>query len=175
MCEQPADALCYPAWPITWHVNYGQTKLRPTHSINVAKALEIMMDADVTSMGQTFSLASSRSYTIDELRKLVEEFTYNKLNREGVNVPKFMMRAATRIGDLAWWPMLSPDELERRYMDDKPDAPGTKSWADLGMSPDNIEDVAVVYLRRYRSHLYFELPSEKSGLSLKKEPYRVVP
>ncbi len=163
-----------PAWPITWHVNHGRTKLRPTHSINVAQALEIMMDADNTSMGQTFSLASPRYYTIEELRNLVQSLTMKKLVREGVNVPKFAMRLATRAGDQAWWPMLSPDELERRYVDDLPDAPGTKSWADLGMEPDKIEDVAITYLRMYRSHLHYELPVEGSGMRLKKEPYRVI-
>lgn len=40
---------------------------------------------------------------------------------------------------------------ERRYIDDYADAPGTKSWEDLAIEPDLLEEVAIVYLRRYRS------------------------
>lgn len=132
------------------------------------------MDAENTTIGQTFSLAGAKTYTINELMHLVESLTMQKIVREGFNIPKFAMSLATRVGDLAWWPMLSPDELARRYMDDKPDAPGTKGWADLGITPDALEEVAIVYLRRYRSHLFFEQPVEGSGVRLRKEPYRIV-
>lgn len=71
--------------------------------------------------------------------------------------------------------MLSADEVDRRMVDDLPDEAGTKSWADLGMTPDKIEDVAIVYLRRYRSHLRFEQPVETSGTPLRKNGrYHVV-
>lgn len=161
-------------WPITWHVNYGRTKLRPAHSIDVAHALEIMMDAEVTATGSTFSLAGPRTYTITQLLALVQSLTFNKTLREGLNVPHWALRLAARIGDKAWWGMLSPDEVDRRYVDDLPDEPGTKSWADLAMEPDTIEEVAIVYLRRYRNHLRFEQPVETSGARLKKGRYHVV-
>ena len=122
----------------------------------------------------SFSLASPKTYTIAQLRKLVESLTFRKIDRDFLNVPKFALSAATRIGDLAWWPMLNPDELARRYVDDLPDAPGTKGWADLGITPDLIEDVAIIYLRRYRSNLHYELPVENSGHPLRKETYRVL-
>jgi NADH dehydrogenase (ubiquinone) 1 alpha subcomplex subunit 9 len=161
-------------WPLTWHVNYGQTKLRPAHSIDVAHALEVMLDAELTSIGQTFSLAGPRTYTINQLLNLVQSLTFEKIRREGLNVPKFMLKAATKIADKAWWPMLSPDEVDRRYIDDLADEPGTKSWADLGIEPDTIEEVAIVYLRRYRSNLRFEQPVETGGSRLKKGKYHVV-
>lgn len=69
---------------------------------------------------------------------------------------------------------MNVDELERRYHDDLPDQPGTKSWADLGMEPDVLEEVAITYLRRYRSHVRFEQPVETSGTKLKKPRYHVV-
>lgn len=124
--------------------------MRPTHSIDVAHALEIMMDAEETSTGQTFSLAGPRSYTMAELVTLVESLTFRKLRRDFLNVPKFVMKPICKAGELVWWPMLNADELERRYIDDLADAPGTKSWADLGMEPDVLEEVAITYLRRYR-------------------------
>lgn len=87
-----------------------------------------------------------------------------------------MLRTAAKVTDkAAWWGMLSADEVDRRYVDDLADEPGTKSWGDLGMTPDRIEDVAIVYLRRYRSHLRFEQPVETSGMPLRKNnKYHVV-
>ncbi|PWN24771.1 putative NADH2 dehydrogenase 40K chain [Jaminaea rosea] len=163
-------------WPITWHVNYGRTKLRPTHSIDLARALELMMDAEVTSTGATFSLGGPKTYTITELLTLVESLTFEKTLRPGLNVPHWALRLAASITDkAAWWGMLSADEVDRRMVDDLPDEAGTKSWADLGMTPDKIEDVAIVYLRRYRSHLRFEQPVETSGTPLRKNGrYHVV-
>lgn len=162
------------AYPITWHVNHGQTRMRPVHSVDVAHALEVMMDAEVTSTGQTFSLAGPRTYTVGSMLRLVESLTFNKTLRVGVNIPKFALMTAAKIGDLAWWPMISPDEVERRYLDDLPDAPGTLGFADLGIEPDILEERAIVYLRRYRSNLRFEQPVEHSGVKLKKGRYHVV-
>lgn len=161
-------------YPLLWHVNYGATKVRPVHSVDVAHALTIMCDADNTSMGQTFSLAGPRSYNYNELLVLIESLTFNKLRRVGLNVPKWALRTATKIGDLAWWQMLSPDEVERRFINDKPDAPGTLGFADLGIEPDTLDERAILYLRRYRSQLRFEQPVEGSGMKLKKGKYHVV-
>ncbi|PWN96189.1 NAD(P)-binding protein [Tilletiopsis washingtonensis] len=163
-------------WPATWRVNYGETKLRPVHSVDVAHALEVMLDAENTSMGQTFSLAGPRSYTIAEMMQLVEALTYNKIVRPALNVPKPILMTASKLAQLAWWPMLSPDEVTQRFLDCKPDEPGTKSWADLGIEPDLLEEVAIMYLRRYRSNLHFETPIETGGARLKggKQRYRVI-
>lgn len=166
--------LCATAYPITWHVNYGRTKLRPAHSIDVAHALETMLDAENTSIGQTFSLGGPRAYTIEQLLTLVEALTFNKTLRPGVNVPKFLIKSIAKAGEAVWWPMLNADEVERRYVDDLEDAPGTKSWADLGIEPDFLEEVAIVYLRRYRNSLRFEQPVEGSGNRLRKGKYHVV-
>lgn len=117
-----------PAYPYLWHVNYGQTKLRPVHSFDVAEALEVIMNAENTSTGQTFSLAGPKTYTITQMLRLVESLTFNKTLREGLNIPKFALMAAAKMGDLVWWPMLSPDEVERRYLDDKADEPGEHPW-----------------------------------------------
>lgn len=133
-----------------------------------------MCDADNTTMGQTFSLAGPKTYTVGQLLQLVESLTFNKTVRPGLNIPKFALKAATKIGDLAWWQMLSPDEVERRYLDDKAEEKGTLGFADLGIEPDTLEERAIVYLRRYRSQLRFEQPVEGSGIKLKKGKYHVV-
>jgi NADH dehydrogenase (ubiquinone) 1 alpha subcomplex subunit 9 len=162
------------SYPLLWHVNHMRTKMRPVHSVDVAQALAVLCDAELTSIGQTFSLAGPRTYTIAEMLKIVESLTYNKILRIGLNVPKFVLNASTKIGDLAWWPMFSPDEVIQRYIDDKADEAGTLSWADLGMQPDTLEERAILYLRRYRNSLHFEEPVEGSGMKLRKGRYHVV-
>lgn len=151
-----SDSLA--VYPLLWHVNYGQTKLRPVHSFDVAQALDIMSDAEATTLGQTFSLGGPNTYKINDILKIVESLTFNKTLRPGVNIPKAVLKAATKAGSLVWWPMLSPDELERRYLDDRADEPGTLGFSDLGIEPDTLEERAIVYLRRYRSNLRFEQP-----------------
>lgn len=98
-------------------------------------------------MGQTFSLAGPKTYTVNQLLQLVESLTFNKTVRPGLNVPKLALKAATKIGDFAWWQMMSPDEVEWRYVD-KADEAGTLGFTDLGIEPDTLEERAVVYLRR---------------------------
>ncbi|KAE8255478.1 hypothetical protein A4X13_0g3028 [Tilletia indica] len=163
------------SWPITWHVNHGRTTLRPVHSLDISLALELMMDAEETSIGQTFTLAGPKTHTVSELLNLVQSLTLNKIVRLGLNIPKPVLMTASKIGDLAWWPMLSPDEVVRRYLNDKADEVGTKSWSDLGIVPDEVEEVAITYLRRYRGHLTFELPVErKTKMGKKQIGYRTV-
>src|ERR1700761_2313981 len=73
--------------------------------------------------------------------------TYNPPSRAPV-VPKPVALALARVAQRIWWPALSPDEVERRYIDDA-DTPG--DWAVVGVEPDEIENHAITYLRRYRS------------------------
>lgn len=108
------------------------------------------MDAENTSIGATFSLGGPRTYTVEQMMQLVESLTFRKLVRPVMNVPKVALMTAAKIGSLVWWPMVSPDEVTRRYIDDAEDAPGTLGFADLGIEPDLLEAVAIVYLRRYR-------------------------
>lgn len=63
-------------------------------------------------------------------------------------VPKSVALALAKAAQYIWWPALSPDEVERRFIDDV-DVEG--DWASLGVEPSEIEDFAINYLRRYRS------------------------
>ena len=85
--------------------------------------------------------------TYEYLLQLVSALTFHPPSRAPV-VPKQLALALSRLGNLVWWPTLSPDEVERRYLDDV-DAPG--DWDVFGVTPEEIEDIALVYLRRHRS------------------------
>ncbi|GAA5911065.1 hypothetical protein JCM6882_006867 [Rhodosporidiobolus microsporus] len=156
--------------PSVYRVNHGQTKIAPVHVLDVASALNTMYTAPST-LGETFSLPGPRTYTFEELLRITEAVTLKKLR--GPNFPKPVLQALARAWDLVWWPTLSPDEVTRRFIDDLPVAPGTKGFADLGIEPELLDDLAIVYLRRYRSASYHDLPAAR-GPSFRRAPYHTV-
>jgi NADH dehydrogenase (ubiquinone) 1 alpha subcomplex subunit 9 len=117
--------------------------------LDVASALNIINDAEVTTLGKTISLPGPKTYTINDIFDIAEAETYRKLH--GFNVPGPIAKVAARIYENVWWPTVCPDEITRRFIDDKEPEEGTLGFSDLGITPEALEDLAVVYLRRYRS------------------------
>ena len=153
--------------------------MAPVHSLDVAQALAQIGYSDAESIGQTYVLPGPKTYTVRELLQLVENLTYRNVLSPEINVPKWLFSMIAGIGEKAvWWPMFNRDEVKRRFIDECREIPaGCKSWADLGIEPDVLEDVAIVYLRRFRSHLSYEQPMSNAhtgAVKLKKEPYRVI-
>lgn len=165
------------AYPTLFHLNGGQTRTRPAHVLDVAEALNIMLTAPRTSDGATFALPGPRTYTHASLVKLVEAMTLK--SHRAPTLPKPVAMAIAGVLNRAlWWPTISPDEVERKYIDDvgaevqaaQADVPegwaeqpavgvaargvngeALKSWSDLMMDPETIEEHAIKYLRRFRS------------------------
>jgi NADH dehydrogenase (ubiquinone) 1 alpha subcomplex subunit 9 len=86
---------------------------------------------------------------------LIELVTYNSPTR-APTIPKRIALFAARAAQLVWWPLLSPDEVIRRYIDDvgagkDGEVNVEPVWDLLGVQPEELEDVAISYLRRYRS------------------------
>lgn len=113
--------------------------------MDVAQALTNILD--VSSLPSLLNLPGPSRLTYEYLLALVSSVTYNPPPR-GPVVPKKLALLAARVAQNVWWPALSPDEVERRYMDDV-DVPG--DWDKVGVDPTEIEDSAILYLRRYRS------------------------
>ena len=101
----------------------------------------------------TYNLPGPSTLTYEYLLTLVSTITYNPAS-SAPTVPKAAALALARAAQAVWWPLLSPDEVERRYIDDA-DVPG--DWAKFGITPDEIEEHAITYLRRYRSACVFPL------------------
>jgi NADH dehydrogenase (ubiquinone) 1 alpha subcomplex subunit 9 len=166
-------------YPILYKLNNGQTRILPVHVLDVAEALSVMLSAPLTSVASTFHLAGPAVHTYNSLLQLVAAMTMKPVST-APTVPKTVALAfATLVNRGLWWPTVSPDEIERRYIDDVGveafDAPaadvapagwkeassaakvaGTdgeaiKTFADLDMSPDFIEEHAIKFLRRYRA------------------------
>ncbi|SGZ22161.1 BQ5605_C022g09438 [Microbotryum silenes-dioicae] len=157
--------------PSVFRVNHGETRIAPVHVMDVAQALSIMLTAPSTA-SSTFAFTGPQTYTFERLLHLVEALTLQKLS--GPNFPKPILALAARLWDLVWWPTLSPDEVTRRFIDDVQIEEGLKGFKDLGIEPDVLEDVAIVYLRRYRSSSYFDLPVASGGIKLRSQKYHVV-
>ena len=113
--------------------------------MDVAQALSNLIG--MPAVDRTLALPGPSTLTYEYLLELVSTLTYNPPSSVPV-VPKRVALALTRAAQRIWWPMLSPDEVERRYIDDA-DTPG--DWAAVGVEPDEIENHAITYVRRYRS------------------------
>jgi NADH dehydrogenase (ubiquinone) 1 alpha subcomplex subunit 9 len=84
--------------------------------MDVAQALNALHS--MGPLAQTLNLPGPTTHTYAYLLDLVSTLTYNPPSRAPV-VPKALALLATKYADKAlWWPMLTPDEVERRFIDD---------------------------------------------------------
>jgi len=132
-------------YPIWWKLNHGQTKTRPAHVMDVAQALTNLVE--MPALARTLSLPGPSTLTYEYLLQLVSSVTYNAPSGAPV-LPKSAALLLSRMAQNVWWPVLSPDEVERRYIDDV-ETPG--DWELFDIVPDEIEMHAIKYLRQYRS------------------------
>ncbi|EMD40072.1 hypothetical protein CERSUDRAFT_112285 [Gelatoporia subvermispora B] len=139
-------------WPIWWKLNHAATTVRPVHVFDVAQALANLQD--VASLPGTFNLPGPSTLTVDYLLRMVSSVTYRPPSRAPV-LPKPVALQLARAAQAVWWPALSPDEVERRFINDA-DLPS--DWDKFGIVPDEIEEHAITYLRRYRSAENFTRP-----------------
>ncbi|EKM51980.1 uncharacterized protein PHACADRAFT_199484 [Phanerochaete carnosa HHB-10118-sp] len=132
-------------WPIWWKLNHMKTKIRPVHVMDVAQALTNILE--VPSLPGLLNLPGPSTLTYEYLLALVSSVTCQPPSR-APTVPKQIALLSARAAQNIWWPALSPDEVERRYISDT-EVPG--DWDKVGVEPTEIEDSAILYLRRYRS------------------------
>lgn len=116
--------------------------------LDVAQALHNLID--LPPQGQLYSLPGPRTYTYEELLELVASVTYNPPS-SAPTLPKRVATLLARVAQAAWWPMICPDEVERRYINDVSETEVPGDWSKLGVDPDVIETHALQYLKRYRS------------------------
>jgi len=160
--------------PSVYRVNHGETVIKPVHALDVAQALATMIHAPST-IGETFVLPGPKAYSFGEMLALCEALTLKKL--QGPNWPRSLLRLASMIWDNVWWPTVSPDEVKRRFINDlEIDAvkEGYKTFADLNIEPDTLENLAIIYLRRYRSSSYYDMPITRGGIKLRQPQYHAV-
>jgi NADH dehydrogenase (ubiquinone) 1 alpha subcomplex subunit 9 len=122
-----------------------QTKMRPVHVFDVAQAMTNLLSAPALS--RALNLPGPRTVTAEYLLDLVATVTYRPPSK-APHLPKGLAKLITGVSQRVWWPTISPDEIERRYIDDV-DVKG--DWDVVNIVPDDIEQFAVNYLRGYRT------------------------
>jgi NADH dehydrogenase (ubiquinone) 1 alpha subcomplex subunit 9 len=95
----------------------------------------------------TFSLPGPETFTIEYLLEFVQSVAYLPPSRLP-HFPKALALAIAKLAQAPWFPLISPDEVERRYIDDSDVA---DDWQACGVRPDRIEDHGLAILRRFRS------------------------
>ncbi|KAF7591370.1 hypothetical protein BBP40_001596 [Aspergillus hancockii] len=135
--------------------NHMQERYWPVHAIDVGMALERMLHDDTTA-GQTFELYGPKNYSTAEIAELVDREIVK--HRRHINVPKAILKpVAHYLNKLLWWPIISPDEVEREFIDQVID-PNAKTFKDLGIEPVDLATLTFHYLLGYRSASYYDLP-----------------
>lgn len=113
--------------------------------MDVAQALANLNDIPA-SLGD-LNLPGPSEMTHEYLLTLVSHLTYHPPSKAPV-VPKAVAKALAKAAQNVWWPALSPDMVERRFIDDV-NVPG--DWDKVGVEPSEIEEHAIAYVRKYRS------------------------
>ena len=103
----------------------------------MAKALQHMLSDDSTT-ADTYELYGPEEYTMAQIAELVDKEIIK--HRRHINVPKRILQPiATVLNRALWWHTISPDEIEREFIDQKID-PDAKTFSDLGIEPSHIRD-----------------------------------
>ena len=121
--------------------------------MDVAQAMSNIND--IPSLPGTLNLPGPSEMSYEYLLNLVSHVTYRPPSSAPV-VPKRIATLLAKTAQNVWWPALSPDEVERRFISDV-QVPG--DWDKVGIQPSEIEDHAITYLRRYRSAYVQTFPS----------------
>lgn len=117
-------------------------------SIDLGRALELMLYDDNTA-GQTFELYGPKNYSTAEIKELVDREIFK--SRPHINLPKWFLKPAAGLANrLLWWPMLSAQDVEREFIDQKIDK-NAKTFKDLGIEPGDISNFTYHYLVRNMS------------------------
>src|SRR5690242_16956092 len=99
---------------------------------------------DDSTAEQTYELYGPKNYSTAEIAELVDKEIYKK--RRHVNLPKAILKPAAKLLNQAlWWPVLSADEIEREFIDQKID-PKAKTFKDLGIEPAELSSLTFHYL-----------------------------
>ncbi|KAA8913923.1 putative NADH-ubiquinone oxidoreductase 39 kDa subunit [Sphaerosporella brunnea] len=134
--------------------NGRKQKFWPVHVIDVGRALEAIAYDDHTA-GQTFELYGPREYSKEQIAHLIAKMILKEWPH--INLPKAIAKPLAGALNKLWWPTYCADDIEREFIDQAIDRTA-KTFADLNLTPVELDEVAFHYLRDYRSNRYYDLP-----------------
>ncbi len=101
---------------------------------------------DDSTAEQTYELYGPRNYSTAEIAELVDKEIIK--HRRHINLPKAILKPLAGVLNKAlWWPVISADEVEREFIDQKID-PSAKTFKDLGIEPADLANLTFHYLVR---------------------------
>ena len=99
---------------------------------------------DDNTASQTYELYGPKNYSTAEIAELVDKEIIK--HRRHINLPKSILKPAAKILNKAlWWPVISADEVEREFIDQKID-PTAKTFKDLEIEPAELSNLTFHYL-----------------------------
>ena len=99
---------------------------------------------DDSTASQTYELYGPKNYSTAEIAELVDREIVKQ--RRHINVPKRLLKPIANVLNKAlWWHTISPDEIERQFIDQKID-PKAKTFKDLGIEPAELSSLTFHYL-----------------------------
>ena len=131
-----------------------------------------MLQDDSTAQ-QTYELYGPKNYSTAEIAELVDKEIIK--HRRHINLPKAILKPVAGIlNSVLWWPVISADEVEREFIDQKIDRTA-KTFKDLGIEPAELSSLTFHYLvstqvrlpksfrltsfqQGYRSAAFYDLP-----------------
>lgn len=137
--------------------NNMQERYWPVHVIDVGQALELIGYDDNTA-GQTYELFGPKNYSTAEIAELVDQEIFKK--RRHINLPPVVLKPLmTLLNKVLWWPILSPQDIEKEFIDQVIDE-NAKTFKDLDIEPGEISKFTYHYLQGFRSSVYYDLPPQ---------------
>ncbi len=101
---------------------------------------------DDNTAGQTYELYGPKEYSTAEIAEIVDREIFKK--RTHIDVPRFILQPlAGLINKLLWWPVRSTEDIDREFIDQKIDETA-KTFADLGITPEDLTKFTYHYLVR---------------------------
>lgn len=123
--------------------NNMQERYWPVHVIDVGQALELIGYDDNTA-GQTYELFGPKNYSTAEIAELVDQEIFKK--RRHINLPPVVLKPLmTLLNKVLWWPILSPQDIEKEFIDQVIDE-NAKTFKDLDIEPGEISKFTYHYL-----------------------------
>jgi NADH dehydrogenase (ubiquinone) 1 alpha subcomplex subunit 9 len=102
---------------------------------------------DDSTASQTYELYGPKNYSTAEIAELVDKEIVK--HRRHINLPKSILKPiAGLLNRVLWWPVLSADEVEREFIDQKIDRTA-KTFKDLGIEPAELSSLTFHYLVSY--------------------------
>ena len=124
--------------------NKGETKFQPVYVDDLAKAVDLIIDQDITS--EIYAIAGDTVYSFRELLEFMLDVIGKK--RLIIDMPVFAGQLLACVSKILPAPIIKRDQL-RLLKTESIVLKGMKTLHDLGITPTTMQDIVPRYLKRF--------------------------